>query len=161
MSESCALAPYRHHSVLPSGSLVSTGVVAVVVLELVVMVAVVLELVVMVAVILELVLVAVILVMVSIDGSGTLGLGQVTSLASSGQNSLIFWKRYHWRVGESPEGMRSSGRSVAVGVHSCFSRLNSTSGVSDFSRAKTCPLLLDEKRRWWKDLIPTNFLMCS
>ena len=31
----------------------------------------------------------------TVEGSGTLGLGQVTSLDSSGQNSLIFWKRYH------------------------------------------------------------------
>ena len=41
---------------------------------------------------------------VSIEGSGILGLGQVISLASSGQTSLIFWKSYHWRAGESPEG---------------------------------------------------------
>ena len=34
-------------------------------------------------------------VLVSVDVSGTLGMGQVTSLASSGQNSLIFWKKYH------------------------------------------------------------------
>ena len=98
---------------------------------------------------------------VSIEGSGILGLGQVISLASSGQNSLIFWKRYHWRAGESPEGVRRSGRSVAVGVHSSLSRLKSTSGESDFSRAKTWPLVVDEKRRWWKDLIPTNFFVCS
>ena len=34
-------------------------------------------------------------VVVSVEGSETLGMGHVTSLASSGQNSLIFWKRYH------------------------------------------------------------------
>lgn len=79
-------------------------------------------------------------VVVTAEGSGTLGLGQVTSFASSGQNSLIFWKRYHWRSGESPVGVRSSGRTVEVGDHSCFNSLKSTSGESDLSRAKTCPL---------------------
>ena len=42
------------------------------------------------------VVVAVFDVMV-VEDSGTLGLGQVTSLDSSGQNSRIFWYRYHWR----------------------------------------------------------------
>ena len=59
-----------------------------------VMVAVVQELV---AVILELVVMVLEPVMVSINGSG---LGQVTSLVSSGQTSLIFCKRYHWRLWE-------------------------------------------------------------
>ena len=58
----------------------------------------------------------------AVAGDGVLR--QVTSLASSRQNSLIFWKRYNWQVGESAEEMRSSGRSVAVGIHSCFSRFN-------------------------------------
>ena len=107
---------------------------------LAVMIAVVLELVVMVVVVLKLAE-----GVVSIEKFGTLGLGQVTSLDSSGQNSWIFSKRYHWRVGESPEGRRTSSRSVVVGFHSCFSRLKSTSGASDFSCVKTCPMLMDEK----------------
>ena len=74
---------------------------------------------------------------VSVKGSGTLGFGHVTSFASSGQNSLIFWNKYHWRVGESPEGVRRSGRTVAVGDDSCFSRLNSSSGASDLTHVKT------------------------
>ena len=42
---------------------------------------------------------------VSTEGSGILGLGQVISLASSGQNSLIFWKRYQLASGrESRRG---------------------------------------------------------
>ena len=110
---------------LEGGSLRSAGVVLVAVEP--------------VAVVLELV--------VSVNGSGTQGLGQVMSFASSGQNSLILWKRYHWRAGDSPEGVRCSGRTVAVDDHSCFSRLKSISGASDFSRAKTCPLLVDENRR--------------
>ena len=56
---------------------------AVVVLEQLV-----LELVVMVVVVLEFTEA----VELTVEGSG---LGQVTSLDSSGQNSLIFWKRYH------------------------------------------------------------------
>ena len=65
---------------LGGGSLRSAGVVEVVaVVELVAV-----ELV---AVVLEL---TEGVVVVSVEGSGTLGMGQVTSLASSGQNSLIF-----------------------------------------------------------------------
>ena len=95
------------------------------------------------------------------EGSGTPGLGHVTSCASSGQNSLILLKRYHWQLAESPEGVIRSGRSVAVGDHSFFSSLYSTSGPSDVSRTNTLPLWADENRRWWKDLIPTSFLVCS
>ena len=73
------------------------------------------------------------------EGSGTPGLGHVTSCASSGQNSLILLKRYHWRLAESPEGVIRSGRSVAVGDHSFFSSLYSTSGPSDVSRTSTLP----------------------
>lgn len=51
-------------------------------------------------------------VVVFIEGSGASGLGQVTSLSSSGQNSLPY---------------------LVV--------------------AKTCPLWLAEKQRWWNDLI--------
>ena len=72
-----------------------------------VVVAVLVVLVAMMAVVLELVE-----GVVSIDGFGTLGLGQIDS---PGQNSQIFSKRYHKRVGETPEGRRTSGRSVAVG----------------------------------------------
>ena len=100
-------------------------------------------------------------VVVCTGGSGTLGMGHVSSLTPSRQNSLILWKRYHCREGASPDGVSRSGRSVAVGVHSPFKRLKSTSGASDLSRAKTCPLLLEENRRWWKDLMPTNFFVCS
>ena len=64
-------------------------VVVLVVVELVAVAVVVPAVVVLVGVVLE-------LVEASVEGSGTLGLGQVISLAYSGQNSLIFWKRYHW-----------------------------------------------------------------
>lgn len=113
--------------------------------------------------VLELVVTVVVAVfdLMVVEDSGTLGLGQVTSLDSSGQNSRIFWYRYHWRVGESPVGVRRSGRTLADGVQSSLRRLKSTSGPSDVTRAKTCPGALDEKRRWWNDLSPANFFVCS
>ena len=131
----------QHLGHFEGGALGSSGMVVIV--EVVVVKLGVLELVVKVVVVLELVEA----VAATVEGSGTLGLGQVTSFTSGGQKSLIFWYRYHWRVGESPVGVRRSGRMVADGVHSSLSRLKSTSGVSDFTHAKTCPLSLDEKRR--------------
>ena len=60
------------------------------------------------------------------EGNGTAGSGQVVSFVSSGQNSLILWYRYHCLASESPDGRSSSGRSVEVGVQSCFRRLKGT-----------------------------------
>ena len=66
--------------------------------------------------------------------SGSLGSGQVTSLHSSGQNSLILLKRYHCLGRESPDG---SGRLVGSGLQSSFRSFMSTSGESDLFLTKT------------------------
>ena len=97
----------QHLGLLEGGLLELTADMLEVVVAVLV-VAVLVVLVAMMAVVLELVE-----GVVSIDGFGTLGLGQIDS---PGQNSQIFSKRYHKRVGETPDGRRTSGRSVAVGL---------------------------------------------
>ena len=82
-----------------------------------------------------------------VEGSGSSGFGQVTSLHSSGQNSRILLKRYHCLVRERPVGANRSGRSVADGAQSSLRSFISTSGESLFSLTKMDPLWLLGNRK--------------
>ena len=92
---------------------------------------------------------------------GTLGIGHVKSLSSSGQNGLICSNRYHWRSTLKPRGGVMRGNSCASGDQESFRRSILSSMVSECSFANTNPGVHDDIRKWWYFLTPGSFLKCG
>ena len=94
-----------------------------------------------------------------LDGSGTEGSGQVTSLSMSGQSSRIWLYRYHCCSTDIDLGQITVGRSVGPGAQGAFIRLRlcEQCEVSHCSLMCTTPGVVESKRKWWCFLIPTIF----
>ena len=91
--------------------------------------------------------------------SGVDGLGHVTSLKFSGQNSRIFSYSYHCRLLERPAGGRTGGSSSAFGDHDWTFRIDIFTLVDPaFSFTKMQPGCAESNRRWWSFLIPGTFV---
>ena len=91
--------------------------------------------------------------------AGSPGWGHVVSFKWSGQNSLIFWYRYHCRCRERPDGGRMGGSWSTLGAQYLSLRMfRFTSVEPALSLTKMHPGEADSNRKWCSFLIPFSFL---
>lgn len=95
------------------------------------------------------------------NSSVSFGLGHTMSLASSGQNSRILLKRYHFLCDDRPSGTSGDGFPERSGTAEHFNKLLLTSAESALSRTKTQPGESALNRMWCSLFIPFNFRKCS